>query len=309
MDRPRSRRVREPVAPIDGLLLLDKPAGPTSHDVVQSVRRCLGTTKVGHTGTLDPLATGLLPLVLGRATRLARYLPASPKVYTGALRLGLSTTTDDIAGEVVARHDGPWPAAGDVLAAAHAMVGPGSQAPPAYSARKVAGQRLYRLARQGRPVSAPPSPIEVWRLDLTPTSRADVYEFLAEVSGGTYVRALVRDLGRHLGCGAALERLSRRSIAAMSLDQAVPAADPLDPGRLLGAVVPPERMPLVPPALRLEPADRRARFLAGAPVAAPPGPEGLVTVFDAWGWLLGVGEVAGNRLRPRVVLPGRTPVV
>jgi tRNA pseudouridine55 synthase len=142
---------------------------------------------------------------------------------------------------------------------------------------------------------------------LTPTARVEAYDFVAEVSGGTYIRALVRDLGRRLGCGAALERLSRRSIGTMSVDRAVGAARPLVREELLAAVVPLERMPLVPPPLHLASAEDAARFLAGAPLAAPPAAEGLVTVLDAGGTLLGVGQIAEDRLCPRVVLPTPPP--
>lgn len=293
--------MRDPA--LDGLLLLDKPSGPTSHDMVQRVRRCLGLRRVGHAGTLDPLASGLLPLVLGRATRLMRFLPGSPKVYRGQLQLGLCTATDDLSGEVLRRHDGPLPDALVVLTAARALVGRGPQVPPAYSARKVDGRRMYRLARSGTPVAGRPVDVDVWRFDVAPCGPSGIYSFTAEVSGGTYVRALIRDLGQHLGCGGAMAALNRTSIGPMSLDQAVPGGDTLDRTGLLHALVPLERMPLVPPRLQLSASEDALRFNSGSASAVHGAvPDGLVSVLDPAGTLLGVGEVLAGRLSPRVVV-------
>ena len=130
----------------EGLLLIDKPSGPTSHDIVVAVRRASGQSRIGHAGTLDPLASGLLPLVLGHATRLVRFLPHSPKSYTGTFRLGLRTDSDDVTGRTLDRHAGPLPEPHAVVEAAGALIGRQQQVPPRVSARKVGGQRLYRLA-------------------------------------------------------------------------------------------------------------------------------------------------------------------
>ncbi|GAG07552.1 unnamed protein product, partial [marine sediment metagenome] len=186
----------------DGLLLIDKANGPTSHDVVQSVRRLTGQRRVGHAGTLDPLATGLLPVLLGRATRLARFLPHSPKHYDGLLRLGLTSVTDDITGEALTRHTGTLPDPATVIAAAERLEGSYPQIPPTVSARKVGGKRLYRLAREGIRAEVAPRQVDVSRFEVAPIEDDPAqYEFSAEVSGGTYVRALIRDLGAALGCG------------------------------------------------------------------------------------------------------------
>ena len=128
-------------APVDGLLLVNKPPGPTSHDVVGRIRRCLGQKRVGHAGTLDPMASGLLPLMLGRATRLLRFLPHSPKCYRGTIRLGRTTDTDDVTGRVVAEHPGALPEATAVAESARSLLGRSMQVPPAYSARRVRGKR------------------------------------------------------------------------------------------------------------------------------------------------------------------------
>ncbi len=170
----------------NGLLLLDKPEGPTSHDIVYRVRRATGQRRIGHGGTLDPMATGLLPLVLGRATRLVQYLPHSPKVYRGNIRLGLTTTTDDITGETLTSTDGPLPGPDAVIDAAGALTGRLDQRAPSVSAKQVGGRRLYRLAREGKTVEAPTSVVEVERFELAPTDRPEIYAFEAEVSAGTY---------------------------------------------------------------------------------------------------------------------------
>jgi tRNA pseudouridine55 synthase len=291
----------------EGLLLVDKPTGPTSHDVVGAVRRATGQRRVGHAGTLDPLASGLLPLVLGRATRLVRFLPGSPKRYEGTLRLGLTTRSDDVTGEVLSRYAGTLPASAEVIAAAATLRGTLLQQPPAISARKVGGQRMYRLARQGVEVRGAPVEVEVARFDLEPTESPQVYRFAARVSAGTYIRALARDLGAALGCGGVLETLRRTAIAEMTPDPRLALEEGVTPPseRLHEALIPLERMPLLPPRVRLEAAERATGFLNGGSVPAPPGtPDGeLIAVLSVDGNLLGVAERRGGELHPRVVLP------
>lgn len=300
--------------PWQGLLLVDKPSGPTSHDVVDAVRRLTGQRRVGHAGTLDPLASGLLPLALGRATRLLRFLPGSPKAYEGSLRLGLSSDTDDVTGEVLERHTAALPSAAEVLGAGFALEGRHAQRPPAYSARKVAGRRLYELARRGLAVEAPAREVEVSAFRLTPGEDPALYSFRTEVSAGTYVRALVRDLGAALGCGAVLASLRRTRIGPMALERAtaLPGDEAPEAARLrLGAaLLPPERMPLEPPPLRLTDGEACRRFVSGAAVRPPEDgdlPQGAVSVRDAGGALLGVGEWSGGWLRPSVVVAETPP--
>jgi tRNA pseudouridine55 synthase len=290
----------------DGLLIVDKPSGPTSHDVVQRVRRITGQRRIGHSGTLDPLASGVLPLVLGRATRLVRFLPHSPKHYCGALRLGLATDSDDRTGAIVSRYEGALPSVEEVRRLAGELIGAYRQTPPAVSARKVDGRRMYRLAREGVTVAAEPRPVQVDRFDLEPIAGSDGdYAFETTVSVGTYVRALARDLGDKLGCGGTLLELRRTAIgsireaASLSLEPDPPSID-----QVRTALVPLDTMPLTPPPLRLPHPDDVPRFRSGVVLAVPAGdlPDGYCRVLDGDGRLIGIGEVAGERLRPRVVL-------
>jgi tRNA pseudouridine55 synthase len=209
---------------VDGVLVVDKPAGPTSHDIVDRVRRALGTRRVGHTGTLDPFATGVLPVCIGRATRLARFLSGGEKEYLATVRLGFATTTDDATGEPLGEPR-PSDVAEEALAAALAtLVGSFDQVPPAFSAKHVGGRRLYELARRGEAVVRSGVPVTVHALDLV-EHRGDEVEVRVRCSPGTYVRALARDLGERLGAGGHLTALRRTRSGAFDLQGAVPGDD------------------------------------------------------------------------------------
>jgi tRNA pseudouridine55 synthase len=288
----------------EGLLLVDKPEGPTSHDVVDRVRRMTGQRRIGHSGTLDPMASGLLPLVLGRATRLVRFLPHSPKIYEGRIRLGITTDTDDVTGAVLSRHAGSLPSTAAVRDAASRLVGRVSQVPPAVSARRVGGKRLYRLARSGRKAEARAADVEVFRLDVAPGEDAEDWSLYAEVSAGTYVRAIARDLGAALGCGAALAALRRVAIGPMSLSNALKIGHEAQEAAFAAAVIPLEEMPLDPPGATLPDAVACARFCAGLPVPLPEGApsSGMIRAFSPALSLLGVGEARGGLIHPRVVI-------
>jgi tRNA pseudouridine55 synthase len=292
----------------DGLLAIDKPAGPTSHDIVASIRAATGARRVGHTGTLDPPATGLLLLVLGRATRLARFIPDAPKTYRGLLALGVTTTTDDLAGELVQRHAGPLPDAGAVVAAAALRVGRQMQVPPAFSARQVDGTRLYRAARRGVRLEAPATEVVVERLDLTATGEPNRFAYEMVVSTGTYVRAVVRDLGIALGCGAAVATLRRTAIGPMTVETSLapPAERPALREAARSRMIPLDAMPLDLLSVALRSAAEAARFSAGAAVPCARGDleDGvLVAVRSDSGTLLGVAAWNGEMLRPSVVVP------
>jgi tRNA pseudouridine55 synthase len=209
---------------LDGCLVVDKPAGWTSHDVVARIRRLLGTKRVGHAGTLDPDATGVLVIGVGRATRLLRFATMLRKTYVGEVVLGVATNTLDASGEVTARADMSHVTADEVRMAALSLTGRLEQVPPMVSAVKIGGRRLHELAREGVEVERPPRPVEVFRFDVFDTGVESVYQVLVECSSGTYVRVLAADLGERLGGVAHLRTLRRvavgsfRDIDAVALD-------------------------------------------------------------------------------------------
>jgi tRNA pseudouridine55 synthase len=205
------------------LAIVDKPAGITSHDVVDVLRRRLGERRVGHAGTLDPDATGVLLVGVGSATRLLRFLSGLDKAYTGEVVLGVETSTLDAAGEVTARHDMAGLTFDDVRAAVAAhLTGPIMQVPPMVSALKVEGRRLHELAREGIEVERDARPVTVHRFEVEPTAEPDVFAIEVEVSSGTYVRSLAADLGHLLGGGAHLRALRRRSVGPFTEAEAAP---------------------------------------------------------------------------------------
>jgi tRNA pseudouridine55 synthase len=209
---------------VDGVLVVDKPPGPTSHDVVDRVRRALGTRRVGHTGTLDPFATGVLPVCVGRATRLARFLAGGEKEYLATVRLGFATATDDATGRPLG-DPRPVEVGEETLAAALAgLLGSFDQVPPAFSAKHVGGRRLYELARRGEEVPRSASLVTVHALDLL-ARRGEEMDILVRCSPGTYVRALARDLGERLGTGGHLSALRRTRSGGFDLSRAVPGDD------------------------------------------------------------------------------------
>ncbi|MBD3867081.1 MAG: tRNA pseudouridine(55) synthase TruB [Acidobacteria bacterium] len=292
----------------EGLLLVDKCAGVTSHDVVAQVRRLTGQRKTGHAGTLDPFATGLLPMMLGRGTRLIRFLPSSPKVYQGTLQLGRTTSSDDVTGETLTEHGGRLPDGDGVLQAAGKLTGLIRQVPPAVSARKVDGERMYRRARRGETVEAPATEVEIFEFSLSPTDSPAIWSFTAQVSPGTYIRALARDLGAALECGGVLASLKRTAIGPFRVEDAVPLPEWARPEQvpdLAEHVTSLDHLPLDLPSLQIENQRDAGLFLSGGRLdlgnRAGTGPQFRVTGPD--GTLLGVGEDNGGVLQPRVVLP------
>ena len=206
----------------DGIAVDDKDAGWTSHDIVAKARGILGTRKVGHSGTLDPDATGVLVLGVGRATRLLRFLQLLSKSYEAEIRFGTETTTLDAAGEVVAVHDMTGLDPDAVRRGAVALTGDIEQVPPMVSALKVDGRRLHELAREGIEVERKPRPVHVARFDVEPTEDPLVWRAIVDCSSGTYVRTLAADLGRALGGGAHLSGLRRTAVGAFTLADAQP---------------------------------------------------------------------------------------
>jgi tRNA pseudouridine55 synthase len=276
---------------------VDKPAGLTSHDVVQRVRRSLRTKQAGHTGTLDPFATGLLVVLVGRATRLARFVESETKTYLATARLGVRTDTDDLTGMVVEERavgQVGFDALRDALAS---FAGEQRQRPPAYSAKHVEGERSYRLARRGAAVEPPETMVTVHRIELVAWEPPAV-TFRATVSPGTYLRAIGRDLGERLGVGAHLTALRREAIGCLRVEQAVPL-DAVGPQDLL----PPVRVLGHLPAVELDPAAKDA-VVHGRAVAVEGEATGrdLPVVLLAGDELVAVARPEEGRLRPTVVL-------
>ena len=271
-------------------MLVDKPSGVTSHDVVDVVRRSLRTRKVGHAGTLDPMATGLLILGVGRATRLLRYLGDLPKSYAATGRLGEETDTLDADGEIV-RPSQVHVSRAEVERACAALVGDSMQTPPAYSAVKVGGRKLYEAARKGDALEAPSRRIRVDAFEVSAFDGRDV-EVRITCSGGTYVRVLVADVGRALGCGAHLVRLRRTSIGPFRVEDARP------PGE--GTPEPIERAIGHLPKIRLEPEEARAA--SHGRILAPAGIDGPYAVYGPDDALKGIYRDDGAKARPEVVL-------
>lgn len=304
-------RGTEPRPP--GILLVDKPAGPTSHDVVERARSLFGTRSVGHAGTLDPFATGLLLLCAGRATRLVEYLHLLDKSYRAVLRLGRETDTHDPEGEVVASSE-TWRevTGGDLERALAAHTGRVRQRPPVYSAKKVDGRRAHRAARAGEEVELPEEEVRIERLELLGVDPPHV-RLRAEVGTGTYLRALARDLGRELGCGAHLEELRRTSVGPFDVERAAPA-EALEEGRVpASSWLSPAGALAWLPSRRLDATEHRrvghgSRVPEGKlePPSLPGGPDGergLPVVLVHEGRLVAVAERLDGQLQPRKVFP------
>ena len=206
----------------DGLLLIDKHSGCTSHDIVAAARRILRLKKIGHCGTLDPAATGLLLLTLGRATRLTRFLIRAPKVYEGSARFGITTDTYDTSGEVTAEPGVEGLTAPAIETAMDGFVGPYLQTPPPYCAKKVGGVKYYELARRGEKVPEEKTEVSIFELaPLEPWQPGADLRFRLGCSSGTYARSIVHELGQQLGCGATLSGLRRTRIGPFRLEDAV----------------------------------------------------------------------------------------
>jgi tRNA pseudouridine55 synthase len=279
------------VSPPEGLLLVDKPKGVTSHDVVDAARRALGIRKIGHAGTLDPMATGLLILGVGRATRLLRFLADLPKTYEGTGLLGVETDTLDAEGEVVRTVDVNVDRAALERAMA-AGVGASMQPPPAYSAVKVGGRKLYEAARTGESLEAAPRPVRVDAFDLLAFDPPR-FDFRVTTSGGTYVRVLVADVGTDVGSGAHLTRLVRTAIGPFHVRDAVAMGEAGEPLPIEAAVA---HLPRIDLEVQEATAATHGRILG------PAGIEGPYAVFGSERGLIGVYRDDGPKARPQVIL-------
>ena len=281
-----------------GVVVIDKPAGWTSHDVVAKSRGVLGTRKVGHSGTLDPDATGVLVLGVGHATRLLRFLTELPKQYVGEIVLGVETSTLDAAGEITATHDMADVVDDDVRSAAAALTGDLMQVPPMVSAIKIDGKRLHELAREGKEVDRPPRPVRVERYDVEPIpGESGVWRCVVDCSSGTYVRSLAADLGAALGGGAHLRSLRRTAVGGFTLEDA-------------GSIEAPTLLPVAAAVGHLERAvvDDETAVAVGHGRILPlerlgVGGDGPYAVHDAAGELLAVYEPHRDGAKPTVVIP------
>ena len=286
-----------------GLILVDKPIGPTSHRVVHLIRQGTGIRKVGHAGTLDPRASGLLVLCLGAATRLSEYISTSSKCYEAVIRFGAATRTYDGDGEVT-RRSTEIPSREQIEAALPAFTGAIQQVPPPFSAVKVAGQRAYDLARAGKEVDLGPRTVTIHALRVREYQPPDL-ALEVECSAGTYIRSLAHDLGEQLGCGAYLAALRRTKAGPFLLTQAV-TLDRLEQSFLDGAwtefVLPPTDALQAFGRIELE-ADQVERIRLGHSVPAPSGAEGLAYALDPAGRLIAILEATadGQQWHPRKV--------
>jgi tRNA pseudouridine55 synthase len=294
---------------VHGVLVVDKPTGPTSHDVVDRVRRALGTRRAGHTGTLDPFASGVLPVCVGKATRLARHLGGGEKVYRATIRLGFATTTDDLTGDPL----GPAvPVAVETAAvadAARSLTGVLEQRPPPYSAKRRGGRRLYEMARAGEAPEIAPVRVTVAAFEVV--SRAgELVEVEVRCSPGTYIRALARDLGALLGVGGHLVALRRLVSGGFSVDSAIAAAEIEERGA--ESLLPLRVLLPETPFVRLSPLEAdgvghgRAVEAATRDMGAASGGDVPVRLLDESDNLVGIGfvrTVRGDRvIQPEVVL-------
>jgi tRNA pseudouridine55 synthase len=314
---------------LQGAFIIDKPAGITSHDVVARMRRIINTRRVGHAGTLDPFATGVLVVCVGHATRLTQFLVGLDKVYTATIRFGYATDTHDATGKPVK----PLATSNkltdqDIAAALRGFTGPQLQMPPMYSAKKIAGERLYRAAREGREVERPALPVTVYSLALvgaeTGMERAGMQDntdgtkdvtVRLRCSSGTYVRRLAHDIGERLEVGAHLVALRRESVGLHNIDQAVTleALEHLaDPNQLSSFMLSPAEAINHMQLLALTD-DEVARIMNGREIelnqerCQPLQTPGMIGLCDRYGDLRAVGELMAGRLevKPRMVLPAQ----
>ena len=294
----RRRRGR----PVSGVLLLDKPTGMSSNHALQTARRLLNAAKAGHTGTLDPLASGLLPLCFGEATKVSQFLLGADKTYRARARLGITTTTGDSEGEVLRERPVAVDAA-RLAAALAAHTGDLLQVPPMYSALKQGGERLYALARRGETVERPARPVHVSRLELLEFD-ASGFEVELDCSKGTYVRSLIEDIGEALGCGAHMTALRRLRVGALDVRQAMDlerlralAAD--DPTALDACLMPIADALAHLPQLELAPPEAASLQRGQAQTLRQPLADGWVAVFTQQRQFIGMAEARDGRLLPR----------
>jgi tRNA pseudouridine55 synthase len=285
----------------DGVLPLDKPSGPTSHDMVSTARRALRTRRIGHTGTLDPFASGLLLLCIGPTTRIAEYLVGLDKRYTARVKLGVATDTDDLTGDILSEHDASGIEPAKVEAALAGLRGDILQTPPVYSAKKRGGERAYAAARAGRPVDLQPVKVRIHELKLIDV-HAEGVDLEVHCGSGTYIRAIARDLGEVLGVGGHLTALRRTAVGAFSVEGAV-TVDDLRDGQQVSTrlIAPADALTHLPRVAVGEGhvVDLRHGRAVRAEVVLPDAE--VVVVTSHSGDLVATAELSAGYLRPRKV--------
>ena len=295
------QKSREP----SGVLVIDKHSGATSHDIVNIVRRAYGLRRVGHTGTLDPEATGVLVVLVGRAAKAAEYLASDIKKYTALLRLGITTDTEDITGSITSQSDN-IPSTEVVIEVCVSFVGKIMQTPPMYSAKKAGGKKLYEFARKGKTIERRPVEVEIFSLDCKPTGQPGDYQLEVVCSSGTYIRTLCADIGKKLGCGGVMVALRRTMSGDFGLDMAITADTLLatSPEERPQLLLPVERLFFALPVLRLPAFYLRLCksgceiYLSKIPVSLPVGQR--VRLADESGKFFALGEVMSYPSGPAV---------
>ncbi len=277
----------------NGVVIIDKPADWTSMDVCAKIRGILREKRVGHGGTLDPMATGVLPVFVGQATRAVEFAENSRKEYVAGLRLGLVTDTQDVTGRTLETHP-VSPSRAGVEAALASFRGEIAQIPPMYSAVKINGQRLYDLARKGREVERKPRRITIYELELLEQAGETDFLFRCVCSKGTYIRTLCHDVGQALGCGGALYSLRRTMAAGFTLRDAVTLQDVQARGEAL--LLPADSLFARHPALTLDDSAAEKRVRCGNPIARPGLADGTYRVYGQNGDFLCLSRASGGRL-------------
>jgi len=276
---------------MNGIFNIDKPEGMTSHDVVQAIRKKFKTSKVGHLGTLDPMATGVLPISIGKATRITQFLPNSPKEYEGEIRFGFATTTYDREGTPLSEER---PLSGDVAEAIRALTGTIEQTPPPFSAKKIGGVPAYKFARKNHAIELAPVRVEVYAFEMLALSTS-YGRFRVSCSPGTYVRSLAHDLGRGLGCGAHLTVLRRTRSGDFRIETAVPS------GRLSAAdLIPMDHLLESMPRIEVSETDE-TKVLHGNQIRGEINAE-FARIFNKKGEFIAVASLENGWVRPRLVL-------
>lgn len=300
---------------LHGVLPVYKPAGMTSHDVVAKVRKIIGLKRIGHTGTLDPAVTGVLPLCLGRATRIVEYLQDLPKEYEAELIIGLSTDTQDLSGAIIEKAERVVLTSEQIIQAVNSFLGEIEQIPPMYSAVKVDGKRLYQLAREGIEVKRQPRKVQIYKIEMLKINLADVYpriKFTVLCSKGTYIRTLCVDIGRSLGYPSVMAELIRTQSGNMTLDQCLTLQEIEEAhlkGNLGSAVIPADQAlkhlsAYVVPAATGRQASQGQSFSASmlTPLSHQPQQEKTaVRLYDESRRFVGLFKIEGNKVIPHKI--------